>query len=73
MIITVQTLSFFKLTVWHPVVQPPYVASDPTSFERTVSLAWNRHPEVVTIPAQTAETEHVHAGTVPTMEHLAIF
>ena len=27
----------------------------------------------MTIPAQTAETENVYVGTIPTMDHLAIF
>ena len=33
------------------------------------------HPPLsnVTIPAQVAETEDVHASTVPTIDHLAIF
>ena len=52
---------------------PTTATSDHISWERAVSLFWNTLRGAVTILAQTAETEDVHVGTVPTMEHLAIF
>jgi len=61
--------------VWHPEVPTAYAARNHTSLGRIASLFWNTYSGAVTIPVQTTEKEDpdVHVGTVPTMEHLALF